>query len=258
MRYRIHISYDGTDFLGWQKQPEGRTVQDAVDNALKLLFKQDIPTQGSGRTDAGVHALDQVVHFDFEGDLSRFDIVRGLNRFLPSSIVVRKAYSCPPDFHCLRDAESKTYLYRVLNTPTPNPLKTRYAYWVRSEIDLDYLNAITQPLIGEHDFKAFQTSGTELKTTVRHVYEAQWTRTSDPESEIVFQITGNGFLKQMVRNVVGTLLDGYWEKRHSPESIRSILSSKDRQIAGSTAPAHGLTLFQVNYPESLDKKCLKL
>ncbi|MCO5114184.1 MAG: tRNA pseudouridine(38-40) synthase TruA [Bdellovibrionaceae bacterium] len=258
MRYRIHISYDGTDYLGWQKQPEGRTVQGAIENALKLLLKNDISTQGSGRTDAGVHALDQVAHFDYDGDLARFDMVRGLNRFLPSAVVVREAYRCPDDFHCLRDAESKTYLYRVLNTPTPNPLKTRYGYWVRSKVDLDYLNQITQPLLGEHDFKAFQTSGTELKTTVRHIFEAQWSPSPQDDEEVLFLIRGNGFLKQMVRNIVGTLLDGHWERRHSPESIRSILSSKDRQIAGSTAPAQGLTLFKVNYPENLDNKCLKL
>lgn len=257
MRYRLHISYDGTRFLGWQKQPEGRTVQGEVDQALKLLFKTDIATQGSGRTDAGVHALDQVVHFDYDGDTSRFDIVRGLNRFLTPDVVVREAYESPSHFHCLRDAENKIYHYHILSSPTPNPLKTRYAYWLRSAVDLEYLNAITAPLIGEHDFKAFQTTGTELKTTVRHIHNAQWTLGPEPD-DILFQIQGNGFLKQMVRNIVGTLLDGYWEKRHTPESIRSILSSKDRQKAGSTAPAQGLTLFKVNYPETLDNKCRKL
>lgn len=257
MRYRLHLSYDGTDYLGWQKQPQGRTVQDALENALKKLFKTSISTQGSGRTDAGVHALDQVVHFDYEGATEHFDLIRGLNRFLPSNIVVRQVYSCPTNFHALRAASSKTYQYRILTGLTPNPLQTRYAWWVGSAVDLDYLNEITQPLIGEHDFKAFQTSGTELKTTVRHVFDIQWKNLPSTD-EILFEITGNGFLKQMVRNIVGTLLDGHWEKRHSPESLQAILSSKNRQKAGSTAPAHGLTLFKVNYPETLDNKCRKL
>lgn len=258
MRYRVHISYDGTDFLGWQKQPEGRTVQNALEDALRLLFKIEIPTMGSGRTDAGVHALDQVAHFDYDGDMSRFDLVRGLNRFLPPSIVIRKAYSCPDEFHCLRSSESKTYIYRLLDSETPDPLKIRYSHWVRTPLDLDYLNALTQPLLGEHDFQAFQTQGTEIKHTVRDIYEAQWFRSETSPDEVIFTITGNGFLKQMVRNITGTLLDGFWEKRHTPESIEAILSTKNRQKAGSTAPARGLTLFKVNYPEALDNKCLKL
>lgn len=255
MRIRLDISYKGTNYFGWQVQPDRNTVQQEIETALKNLFQEPIKTQGSGRTDAGVHAYQQVVDFKIEKDLSKFDVIRGLNRYLPRDIRVKNAFSVPDEFNSLRSSISKTYLYKITNGSTANPLTNDLALWVPKTINLEYLNQITQPLIGVHDFAAFQTTGTELATSVREVYDARWTLQDN--DEIWFKISGNGFLKQMVRNIVGTLLDGHWKSQHSPKSIAKILDSKDRAKAGSTAPAQGLYLFEVIYPQELDKKCLK-
>ena len=161
----------------------------------------------------------------------------------------------PDSFNSLKTATSKTYLYKINTGSYACPLKAEFCHWFPGPIDIDHLNAITQPLIGVHDFSSFQTSGTQLLTTVREVYSAKWTQELD--NEVWFKITGNGFLKQMVRNIVGTLLDGHWKQQHSPESIAQILDSKSRPSAGSTAPAQGLYLYEVKYPSDLDKKCLK-
>ncbi len=262
MRIRLDLSYKGTNYFGWQKQPDRPTIQQELETALHKLFshaKTPFKTQGSGRTDAGTHAYQQVVDFKVDQtlvpSLAHFDIIRGLNRHLPRDIRVTNAFEVPDSFNSLKSATSKTYLYKINNDAYACPLKNDLALWVQNPLDLHYLNAITQPLIGVHDFTSFQTSGTRLMTTVRQIYSARWFH--GPDAEIWFEITGSGFLKQMVRNIVGTLLDGHWKQQHSAESIQNILDSKSRPKAGSTAPAHGLYLYQVKYPSDLDKKCLK-
>ncbi len=255
MRIRLDVSYKGTNYFGWQKQPDQPTVQQTLEEAITKLFDFKAKTQGSGRTDAGTHAYQQVVDFEIFQPIDNFDVVRGLNRYLPQDIRVMNAFIVPDDFNSLKSSISKTYVYKVNNQEVPCPIKSDLTYWVRNSLDLDYLNKITAPLIGIHDFEAFQTAGTPLLTTVREIYSAKWTK--QPENEVWFEISGNGFLKQMVRNIVGTLLDGHWKQAHTPESIAKILESKSRPQAGSTAPAHGLYLYQVKYLEDLDKKCLK-
>lgn len=283
MRIRLDVSYKGTNYFGWQKQPDQPSIQQTLEKALSKLFNykardssdgvvdntDDLPpklevdkqyvqrfkTQGSGRTDAGTHAYQQVVDFEILQSIDNFDVVRGLNRYLPQDIRVMNAFIVPDDFNSLKSSISKTYVYKINNQEVPCPIKADLTYWVRNPLDLDYLNKITTPLIGVHDFEAFQTSGTPLLTTVREIYSAKWTK--QPDNEVWFTISGNGFLKQMVRNIVGTLLDGHWKQAHTAESIAKILSSKSRPQAGSTAPAHGLYLYEVKYPEDLDKKCLK-
>lgn len=256
MRIRLDISYKGTNYFGWQKQPDKPSIQQEIETAiLKLFALSEIKTQGSGRTDAGTHAYQQVVDFKIDQPVAHFDILRGLNRHLPRDIRVKDVFEVPDSFNSLKSAISKTYVYKINNDSHACPLKAELTHWVPGEIDLTYLNKITQPLVGMHDFASFQTSGTRLLSTVRVIEEAKWFQ--GPDEEIWFQITGSGFLKQMVRNIVGTLLDGQWKQQHSVESIQKILESKSRPTAGSTAPAHGLYLYQVKYPSDLDKKCLK-
>ena len=255
MRIRLDISYKGTNYFGWQKQPDKPTVQQELESAIHKLFGVIVKTQGSGRTDAGTHAYQQVVDFQLDQPIAHFDILRGLNRHLPRDIRVKDVFEVPESFNSLKSAISKTYLYKINTDSYACPLKADLTYWVQGPLDLEYLNAISQPLIGMHDFASFQTSGTRLLSTVREIFEAKWTK--GPDQEIWFQITGSGFLKQMVRNIVGTLLDGHWKQHHSTDSITQILKSKSRPQAGSTAPAHGLYLSQVKYPSDLDKKCLK-
>jgi tRNA pseudouridine38-40 synthase len=254
---RLHIAYDGTDYLGWQRQTihDGPTVQGELEKALLSLTREKISTFGSGRTDAGVHADDQVVHFDLEGDPEKFNWMRGLNRFLPDSIRVQRAFKAPDDFHVVRNSVSKTYIYSVQDGTAPNPLSLKYSWWLSSTVDIDYLNSLSQCLIGKHDFKSFQTAGTDLAHTVREITDFRWIRTSDTTIEA--HISGTGFLKQMVRNLVGCLTHQYWLKPLSEEHIIEILKALDRSRAHGTAPAHGLRLHRVKYPAELDKNCIK-
>lgn len=256
-RMRLHISYDGTGYLGWQKQTkqEGLTVQGELEKAILCLTGETIATTGSGRTDAGVHADDQVVHFDFSGDPKKFNWIRGLNRFLPDSIRLQKAFVAPDNFHAVKDATSKTYIYSIQEGESSNPMTSRYSHWVISPVDVDYLNELSKCLVGEHDFKSFQSVGTPLATTVREIHEFSWVRTSPTTVEA--QISGSGFLKQMVRNMVGCLMHQYWLKPLSQGQIKAILAAKDRTKAFGTAPAHGLRLHRLKYPTELDKNCIK-
>lgn len=246
MRIRLDISYKGTHYYGWQKQPDKPSVQAKLEYALNQLFNEPIKTQGSGRTDAGVHAQQQVVDFKVQKKtLEHYNMTRGLNRFLPPDIKVQSASMVPDSFNSLRSALSKVYIYKILNTKAPCPLLAEFTHWEPTPLDLDYLNTITAPLKGRHDFSSFQTSGTKTASKIRTIHRALWYPLGT--DQIWFDIEGDGFLKQMIRNIVGTLLDGHWKKKHSPDSIAKILSSQNRIQAGSPAPACGLYLTQVKY-----------
>ena len=254
-RMRLLISYDGTDFSGWQRQQRQVTVQGTIEKALTRLFKDDVTIQGASRTDAGVHAIGQVAHFNPPRQLPRLDLPYAMRGLLPPSITVHGAWEAPPDFHAIANSVKKTYRYVVLNRKTPSALRNRYTHWVRFPLDAEFLNETCRFLVGRHDFKSFQTNGTEVKTTVREIYAAHWERRS--RDTLVFTITGNGFLKQMVRNIVGTLIE-LNQDGESPEKLADIIAATDRRQAGSTAPPQGLYLSRVYYPEVLDKKCRKL
>ncbi len=257
IRIRLHISYDGTNYLGWQKQnkQEGLTIQGELEKAIISLTGETSLTTGAGRTDAGAHADEQVVHFDIKNNLNRFDWVRGLNRFLPEPIRVQTAFYAPPHFHALHDSISKTYIYSLQDGSSKNPLTSKYSHWISSSVNITYLNTLSACFVGEHDFKSFQTTGTPMATTIREIYKFKWTQTS--KTSLQAHIVGNGFLKQMIRNMVGTLLHQYWLKPLSQKQIKGILEKKDRSKAFGTAPAHGLRLHKVKYPVELDKKCIK-
>ncbi len=255
-RVRLHIEYDGSPYSGWQIQNQGqKTVQGELTRALCKIFDDDIKVVSSSRTDTGVHALDQVVHFDVKRDPLSFEMVHAIQGHLPPSIVVKKAFLAPQDFHANRDAIKKTYKYVIRNSDTRDALKWNQSLFIRRPLDLNYLNSISQVLVGHHDFKSFQNSGTDVETTDRKIYEIKWALTAP--GWIEFTITGNGFLKQMVRNIVGTLLA--MENDRLPTSrLIEILSARNRQVAAKTAPPEGLYLVKVFYPAELDIKCREI
>lgn len=259
-KIKLVISYDGTDFCGWQKQkdhkhgPQKPSLQETVEKALKKILNHDVDLSASGRTDAGVHALAQVVHFSTDSRLPK-DLCWATRSYLPSSVVVKSAWLAPKDFHATISATHKTYRYWIWNAPRASALMARYSNWIRSPLDLDYLNEQAQFLVKNQDFKSFQSTGTVVKSTVREVYKAHWLQRRD--NLVEFRITGNGFLKQMVRNIVGTQLD-LLLKGYPIEKIEEILALKDRTEALTTAPPQGLFLSRVYYPRALDNGCRQI
>lgn len=255
-KIKLLLSYDGTDYLGWQKQPGGPTIQGTLEAALTQLYNEPIRTIGSGRTDAGTHAVGQVVHYEAPKILAAEPkLVRALNALLPDTISVKGAWLAPEDFHALASARRKTYIYRIWNHPVRSALWNKRALWVPQPLDIAHLDRLAQQLVGRKDFKSFQTSGTPVNSTVRTIDGCRFKVRKGPLVE--FRIRGNGFLKQMVRNLVGTLL--YLERtKGGIGELRAILEARDRQAAKTTVPAHGLYLYRVEYPAALDNKCLKL
>lgn len=256
IRIRLLVSYDGTDFCGWQKQynQEVISVQETLEKALSQIYDAPIECSAAGRTDAGVHAIGQVVHYDAPKHM-KMDLCWALRAHLPPSIVVKEAWIAPSDFHATINATKKNYRYLVYNHKRANPLLHRYSYWVRDPLSIDYLNRVAQYIVGEHDFKSFQSVGTPVRHSVRTIYSAQWRRVYN-SNLVLFSVTGNGFLKQMVRNLVGTMIE-FSKKELSPEEMVKLLELMDRTKAGPTAPAAGLFMRKVYYPQDLDSQCRK-
>lgn len=259
-RLRFLLSYDGTDFCGWQRQHHGsvKSVQHVLEDGLSKVFHEKITLSASGRTDAGVHAMGQVCHFDTTRPLARlekWDMAWALKGYIPDSLNIKKVWLAPEDFHATLSATKKTYRYLVYNRPKPSVFLNRYAHYVRAPINLQHLQASSEFLLGKQDFKSFQSVGTPVKSSVRDIYEARWEwRRPDV---LQFTITGSGFLKQMVRNIVGTQM--FLEKKDlSPETLREIILSQDRVKAGAPAPAQGLFLMRVYYPQDLDNRCREI
>lgn len=257
-RIKFTVAYDGSEFCGWQKQnhEDRPSVCQTLQTALEKVFQHDITLFASGRTDAGVHALNQVCHFETTKKFDKhFDLSWALRRFLPRSIVVKNAWKAPKDFHATISAEKKTYRYLIYNAKRPSPFLNQYMGWIRRPIDIDYLNSTCEFLLGFQDFKSFQSVGTEVKSTEREILSAKWRWKKPHIAE--FTITGTGFLKQMVRNIVGTQLQ-LEQKQLPAEEIKRIISLKDRKFAGPAVEPQGLYLLQVYYPQDLDNKCREL
>ncbi len=259
MKIKLLLSYDGTDFCGWQKQKDHAyasglpSIQETLEVALESLLQEKISIFGSGRTDAGVHALGQVAHFNVsEGKRLPSDLAWALRAKLPRTIAVRGVWEAPEDFHATLSAERKIYRYLIWNHQRPSALLHRYSDWIRKPLNVRTLNAMSEGLIGEHDFKCFQSVGTPVKSTTRRIYKAQWFQKNP--SLIEFKVMGNGFLKQMVRNIVGTLIE-LEQKGKKPQELLNIIASCDRKEAGPAAPPQGLYLYKVFYPRELDNKC---
>lgn len=259
-RIKFTVAYDGTDFCGWQRQNHERrpSVCQTLQTGLEKIFDQKISLFASGRTDAGVHALNQVCHFDTtrtEDRLRGFDLSRAMKTQLPSTIVVKKAWIAPADFHSTLSPDKKTYRYLIYNAQRQSAFMNRYSDWIRKPLDLDYLNSCSEFLLGNQDFKSFQSVGSDVAHTVRTIEKAHWSWRKDNIAQ--FTITGSGFLKQMVRNIVGTQL--LLEKKGTPAlKMREIIDSRHRKHAGPPAPPQGLFLMRVYYPLDLDNNCREL
>ena len=241
---RLLIEYDGTNYQGWQVQPKGPTIQGILEEKLGLLTGRPVQLFGSGRTDSGVHALGQVAHFKTQSRMDIHTIQRALNSLLPPDIVIQKVEEVDEGFHARKHSKSKIYEYRILNRNLRSAFHRGYVWHIPQKLNLAEIRKATQSLVGEHDFSAFCTVGSPTRTTVRRVIRAEWRRGRD--GLLRFEIEANGFLKQMVRSIIGTLVEIGKGKMKAVE-IRMILNSKDRKEAGPTAPAQGLFLKKVKY-----------
>ncbi len=244
MRIALGIEYDGTDFLGWQRLSHGCSVQAAVESALSFVAAHPVEVTCAGRTDAGVHARCQVVHFDTDAERSERGWTLGANSRLPASIAVRWAMRVRDDFHARYSARARRYRYRIVNRPVRPALDARYAAWERVPLDVAAMSAAATALIGEHDFSAFRTVACQAKSASRNVREIAIAREGE---HVVIEIEANAFLHHMVRNIVGSLLPiGRGEQ--PPEWLGVLLAGRDRAKAGPTAPAAGLTFLGPRYP----------
>ena len=243
--FKLTIEYDGTEYHGWQRQKDFRTVQATIEDALETMIGHQVTVIGSGRTDAGAHALNQVANFLVDTTLTADIFKKGLNSLLPADIVIRDCRAVDDRFHARYDAWSKVYDYRILNRPIPTALFRRYAWHIRKTLDLNAMSEAMLCLKGEHDFSAFEAAGSPRANAVRTAIDVNLTA-KDKDGYVVFTIEANGFLRCMVRNIVGTLVD-VGLGRISPEGFQGILTSRDRKQAGITAPPHGLFLREVKY-----------
>ena len=242
--FKITIEYDGSAYHGWQRQAEDRTIQGEIEKALMTMTEDRITVIGSGRTDAGVHALNQTANFRCATSLTPEIFLKGLNSLLPEDIVITSCKVVPEKFHARYDVKSKVYHYRILNRLLPVAIFRQYAWHIRKNLDLSAIQEALRCIVGSHDFKSFEGSGSPRASSVRSIINADILKTDD--DYLVLKIEGDGFLKFMVRNIVGTLVDVGLDKITS-DDFKRILVSKDRNLAGITAPPHGLFLIEVKY-----------
>lgn len=242
--FKIIIEYDGTNYHGWQRQKDERSVQQEIEKAILSLTARQVVLCASGRTDAGVHACGQVANFRCETELAPEVIQKGLNSLLPADIVIKECRCVDDAFHARYDARSKLYHYKMLNRSLPPAIGRQYALYIRRELNTDAMRLAMTHIIGSHDFKAFEGTGSPRSHTIRNVMAAELTEKAD--GQVTFKIEADGFLRFMVRNIVGTLIDVGLGKT-TPEEFKKILESRDRSRAGATAPPHGLFLMEVKY-----------
>lgn len=244
-RIMLTVAYDGTAYHGWQVQPNGVTIEEKLNQALHDLTGEEIYVIGASRTDAGVHAMGNLAVFDTDSRIIAEKFAPALNSRLPEDIRIMKSEEVASDFHPRHCNSKKTYEYRIFLGKYENPIGRNYAHFVYVPLDMDRMNQAAEYLVGEHDFKSFCTAGAQVKTTVRTIYQAEWKKEGD---YLTFTIQGNGFLFNMVRIIVGTLLEvgrGVME----PCEMKEIIAACDRQKAGPTAPARGLMLKQYEIEE---------
>ncbi|MBQ2986835.1 MAG: tRNA pseudouridine(38-40) synthase TruA [Tyzzerella sp.] len=242
-RIKLTIAYDGTNYCGWQVQPNGITIEEVLNKALTKMLDEEIIIIGASRTDSGVHAMGNVAVFDTETTIPAEKIAVALNQRLPDDIVITKSEEVPLDFHPRYCDCSKTYEYHIINTRIPIPTKRLTNYFVSYVLDIDKMRQAASYLVGEHDFVSFCNVRTDVENTVRTITDLDILTNGN---EITIRITGNGFLYNMVRIIVGTLIRvgrGFYE----PDRVKEILEAKNRKAAGVTAPAHGLMLVEIKY-----------
>ena len=243
MRIKLTVSYDGTDFCGWQKQKNGVSVQETLETALKTLTGENIKVTGSGRTDAGVHAAGQVAHFDTESPIPPEKFCKALNCILPDAVKVIKSEKADENFNAVKSAKVKTYAYHIYISDVVLPLKERFAAMVPYRLDVKKMEKVANAIVGTHDFKCFSATGGSVKTTVRTVYSIDILRNG---SDIEILVSGNGFLYNTVRIIAGTLIAAGCDKL-SEKDVLSAFLSQNRKLLGKTMPAKGLCLKYVKY-----------
>lgn len=244
-RVMLVVAYEGTNYCGWQVQPNGRTIEGELNQALGELLHEPIVVIGASRTDSGVHSKGNVAVFDTETQIPAEKLAFALNQRLPEDIVVQSSREVAPDFHPRHCNSRKTYEYRILNRTMPLPSLRRDTYFYHFPLDVERMRQAAKCLVGEHDFKSFCSTAAVVETTVRMIYSLEVVRIDDV---IAIRVTGSGFLYNMVRILAGTLIEVGAGKRE-PESVTEILLAHDRAAAGPTAPAHGLTMIGIEFED---------
>ena len=240
---KLTIEYDGTNYLGWQRQKVGNTIQGTLEEAIEVLTNETVETIGSSRTDAGVHAKGFVANFKTSSKIPADKYREAINHKLPDDIVILKSEEVDEEFHARYNAMGKTYSYSILNREVPSAINRNYVYHVKRRLDIEAMREACNYFIGTHDFVSFKSSGSSVKTTVRTISELYL---EEQEDTIKIYVTGDGFLYNMVRIIVGTLIMVGFNKI-KPNEIENIIKEKDREKAGICVPAKGLVLERVYY-----------
>ncbi|MGM0642439.1 MAG: tRNA pseudouridine(38-40) synthase TruA [Thermodesulfobacteriota bacterium] len=242
--FKIVVEYDGSAYSGWQVQNDALTVQYELETALSTILNQKIRIHGSGRTDAGVHALGQTASFHADTTNAPESIKKGLNSIIRGPVTVMDCRIVDDLFHARFDAVGKTYHYHILNRPEPPAICRNFVWHIRKKLELGPMQECCSMIAGRNDFKSFEASGSPRSDTIREIYSAAVEKNG--KEEIVFKITANGFLRYMMRNIIGTVVQAGHLKT-SPDQFRKILAARDRRLAGPTAPPGGLFLMKVEY-----------
>lgn len=249
MRYFIQLSYNGTPFHGWQRQPNAVTVQQTIEQALSTILREPTVIMGAGRTDTGVHAQMMFAHIDIgENVVAKVhlkDLIYKLNNLLPASIAIQAILPVTQEAHARFDATARSYIYKL--SPVKNPFAQNKVYYYRPTVDFKKMNQAAQILLDYKDFECFSKAHTDVRTYLCNINKVMWEKVDD---QWHFSITADRFLRNMVRAIVGTLLE-IGRGKHEPEWMHDVLKSKDRAVAGASAPAHGLYLQKITYPETL-------
>lgn len=240
---KLTVEYDGTHYHGWQVQPTGETVQAVLEKAVSTVLGRPTHVIGSGRTDAGVHALGQVANFLSDTELEPHRVQRALNALTPDDVTIKTVEIVPDSFHARRDGRSRIYEYRILNRPSPSPFLLKFAWHVHDPLNIALMREAITCLEGEHDFSSFRAAGCDAAHPVRMIYRASL---SPRDELIVFTVEATAFLRHMMRNLIGTLVEVGRQQR-TPQSFAEVLQSRDRTKAGIKAPARGLFLMEVKY-----------
>lgn len=245
MRYFLDISYNGANYHGWQIQANAHTVQGQLQDCLSKVLRSEVEIMGSGRTDMGVHAKQQVVHLDIDQSVKESDLIFKLNSILPTDISVNAVRAVKSEAHARFDAEERAYQYFI--NRAKSPFSAGLSYYFNHELDVEGMNAAAKELLGEQDFESFSKVKTEVNNFICTILRAEWVMEND---QLVFHVRANRFLRGMVRALVGTLLD-VGQGKLTTDQFVNIIKAKDRKVAGRAVPAHGLFLTKVSYPEEI-------